>query len=53
MAADEVGPAIERLVDAYLALREGDSERFIDTYRRLGAAPFKRALYETPERHAA
>jgi sulfite reductase (NADPH) hemoprotein beta-component len=45
MSAAEVGPAIERLVDAYLARRTDDGERFIDTYRRLGAEPFKDALY--------
>jgi sulfite reductase (NADPH) hemoprotein beta-component len=48
-----VGPArtaaetidmIERIVDAYIALRL-DGERFLHTYRRLGAAPFKEAAY--------
>ncbi|MGI9408352.1 MAG: nitrite/sulfite reductase, partial [Hyphomicrobiaceae bacterium] len=46
---DEIGPAIERLVDAYLDLRQSDAEPFLTTYRRLGAAPFKAALY--PEQH--
>ncbi|WP_199555151.1 nitrite/sulfite reductase [Sandaracinobacteroides hominis] len=36
--------AVERLTDAYLEQRE-DGERFLDTYRRLGAAPFKYAVY--------
>ena len=44
-AADEVVPAIDRLIDAYLALRTGREERFIDCFRRLGAAPFRAALY--------
>lgn len=43
--ADEVVPAIDRLIDAYLELRESPEERFIDAYRRLGVAPFKAALY--------
>jgi sulfite reductase (NADPH) hemoprotein beta-component len=43
--ADAVPDAIERLVDAYLAKRESESERFIDAFRRLGEAPFKEALY--------
>ncbi len=43
--ADEVGPAMERLVARYLELRHGPQERFIDAYRRLGAEPFKQALY--------
>ena len=44
--ADRVVPAIERLVDAYLDLREGADEPFIDTYRRVGMEPFKAALYD-------
>jgi sulfite reductase (NADPH) hemoprotein beta-component len=43
--AEEVVPAIDRVVDAYLELRETADERFIDTYRRVGVAPFKAALY--------
>ncbi|WP_374636417.1 nitrite/sulfite reductase [Paracoccus sp. (in: a-proteobacteria)] len=43
--AEEVVPAIDRVVDAYLELRETPEERFIDTYRRVGVAPFKAALY--------
>lgn len=43
--AEEVVPAIDRLMRAYLELREGPQERFIDAYRRLGVAPFKAALY--------
>ncbi|MGC1487176.1 MAG: nitrite/sulfite reductase [Albidovulum sp.] len=44
-AYDEIVPAIERLLRAYLGLRENASETFIDAFRRLGAAPFKAALY--------
>ncbi len=44
--ADRIVPAIERLVDAYLDLREGADEPFIDTYRRVGMEPFKAALYD-------
>ena len=44
-AYDEIVPAIERLVLAYLDLRESREETFLETYRRLGAAPFKAALY--------
>jgi sulfite reductase (NADPH) hemoprotein beta-component len=43
-AHEEVADAVETIVDAYLARRE-DGERFIDTYRRIGAEPFKEALY--------
>ena len=44
--ADRIVPAIERLVDAYLDLREGADEPFIDTYRRVGMEPFNAALYD-------
>ena len=44
-AYDEIVPAIERLIAAYLDLRNSPDERFIDAYRRLGLAPFKAALY--------
>ncbi|MDE2239558.1 MAG: nitrite reductase [Rhodospirillales bacterium] len=43
---DKVPDAIEALVNAYLGVRE-PGERFIDTYRRLGAEPFKEAIYAT------
>ncbi|MEL7097898.1 MAG: nitrite/sulfite reductase [Pseudomonadota bacterium] len=46
----EIVPAIERIVDAYLAIREED-EPFIDTYTRVGMEPFKAALY--PEKAIA
>ncbi|MDU9003460.1 nitrite/sulfite reductase [Sedimentitalea todarodis] len=44
-SADDVIPAIERLVYAYLDLRKESSETFLQTYRRIGLAPFKSALY--------
>ncbi|MFZ7090521.1 nitrite/sulfite reductase [Primorskyibacter sp. 2E233] len=43
---DEIVPAIERLVGAYLEHREDSTETFLQTYRRLGMAPFKSALYD-------
>ncbi|TJZ90700.1 nitrite/sulfite reductase [Paracoccus gahaiensis] len=46
--AEEVVPAIDRLLRAYLEVRDDASERFIDAYRRLGPAPFKAALYPAP-----
>ncbi len=53
-AYDEIVPAIERLLRAYLDLRAARGESFLDAYRRLGPAPFKAALYETEaERDAA
>ena len=46
---DEIIPAIERLVQGYLAVREDASETFIEAYRRLGPDPFKAALYPAKE----
>ena len=47
-SADDLLPALERLIAAYLDLRSEPKETFLQTYRRLGATPFKAALY--PER---
>ncbi|WP_417673507.1 nitrite/sulfite reductase [Pseudodonghicola sp.] len=51
--ADEIVPAIERLIRAYLDLREDPEESFLATYRRLGDAPFKSALYDEGARTKA
>ncbi len=52
-AYDEIVPAIERLIAAYLARRAGPDESFLQAYRRLGAAPFKAALYPEEKAYAA
>jgi sulfite reductase (NADPH) hemoprotein beta-component len=41
---DGVVDAIDRVTDLYLAQRQ-EGERFLDTYRRLGMAPFKEVIY--------
>ncbi|ALH80093.1 nitrite/sulfite reductase [Sphingopyxis macrogoltabida] len=41
---DGIVDAIERVTDKYLAERT-DGERFVDTFRRVGMAPFKEAIY--------
>ena len=43
-AGHEVADAIEKILDTYLKLRNPDEE-FLAAYRRLGAKPFKEALY--------
>ena len=43
-AYDEVVDAVETLVDAYLENR-AEGEAFLETYRRLGAEPFREKLY--------
>ena len=52
-SADEIVPAVERLVFAYLDLRQAADETFLETYRRLGLAPFKAALYPEAKANAA
>ena len=42
---EEIVPAIERLINAYLDIRLDEGETFLQTYRRLGLKPFKAALY--------
>jgi sulfite reductase (NADPH) hemoprotein beta-component len=42
--SDEVTGAIDTLIGVYTRVRQG-SESFPETYRRVGAAPFKEALY--------
>jgi sulfite reductase (NADPH) hemoprotein beta-component len=44
-AAEQVPDAIEKIVQTYLNLRSGKEETFLAAYRRLGAQPFKDALY--------
>jgi len=45
-AGDEVPDAVEKIVTTYLALRQ-EGETFLAACRRLGAEPFKEALYAT------
>ncbi|UTP41135.1 nitrite/sulfite reductase [Phenylobacterium sp. LH3H17] len=44
LPANRVAEAIDVLVDVYLRERQGE-ERFLDTVRRTGVAPFKEAVY--------
>lgn len=44
-SADELMPALDRLIDAYLAIRIDPNETFADAVNRLGTEPFQEALY--------
>ncbi len=44
VATEKVPETVETIVNTYIANRT-EGEAFIDTYRRLGAAPFKEAVY--------
>ena len=52
-SADDILPAIERIVYAYLDLRADADETFAQTYARVGLDPFKVALYEQDKAYAA
>ncbi|MDD2741660.1 MAG: nitrite/sulfite reductase [Rhodocyclaceae bacterium] len=45
LSASEAPGAITRIIDVYLKQRHAD-ERFIDTFDRIGIAPFKERVYE-------
>jgi sulfite reductase (NADPH) hemoprotein beta-component len=51
-ASDEVTDAIETIVDTYIGLRQSKDENFLSAYRRVGAQPFKEALYGSVEKAA-
>ncbi|NTF32152.1 nitrite/sulfite reductase [Rhizobium skierniewicense] len=42
---EKVTDAVETIVDTYLGLRLSKEETFLQAYRRVGAQPFKEALY--------
>jgi sulfite reductase (NADPH) hemoprotein beta-component len=44
LPAAKVAEAVEQMVEVYLKERK-DGERFVDTFRRTGVAPFKEAVY--------
>jgi sulfite reductase (NADPH) hemoprotein beta-component len=49
MASAEVAPAIERMIERYVALREHEDETFIDVLERTGIEPFKESAYATSD----
>jgi sulfite reductase (NADPH) hemoprotein beta-component len=42
---EDIVPAVERIIETYLALRLDRGEDFLKAYARLGIEPFKAALY--------
>jgi sulfite reductase (NADPH) hemoprotein beta-component len=45
LTEQEIAPAVERVLEAYVGLRRAPDERFLDVYRRVGDQPFKEAVY--------
>ena len=48
-SVDELMPALDRLIDAYLDLRSDVHETFAGAVKRLGTGPFQEALYVVDE----
>ncbi len=44
---DEIAPAVQKIIDVYLRMRNSEDETFLACYRRIGMAPFKAELYAT------
>ena len=52
LAQDEIVDAIEKVLGRYLDVRESADERFLETVRRVGFAPFVDAVYGAEEQAA-
>jgi sulfite reductase (NADPH) hemoprotein beta-component len=50
--ADEIPNVMTSIIDTYVGQRS-EEESFIETYRRLGVAPFKEAAYKNARAKAA
>ena len=46
-SSEDVVDAVETVVNTYMTMRRDKAEDFLSTYRRVGMAPFKQALYES------
>jgi sulfite reductase (NADPH) hemoprotein beta-component len=44
---DQVAETIGKLLEVYVRERDGDSEQFLQTVRRIGVDPFRERVYET------
>lgn len=49
---EEIVPAVSRILIRYLEIREDRNDTFLDVYRRVGADPFKDALYQDEKTEA-
>ena len=45
-STETVVEAVETVIETYIEIRTSPAEPFLETYRRVGMAPFKEALYE-------
>ena len=51
VAKNDVAETLDRLIRVYLEQRQED-ERFVDTFRRIGVAPFKARVYAPADQAA-
>ncbi len=42
---DDIGDAVQKIIEVYLERRDSEDESFLGAYRRVGMAPFKARLY--------
>lgn len=42
---EDIGDAVQRIIEVYLERRDSEDETFLGAYRRVGMAPFKARLY--------
>ncbi|TDU32884.1 sulfite reductase (NADPH) hemoprotein beta-component [Panacagrimonas perspica] len=42
---EDIGDAVQRIIEVYLERRDSEDETFLGAYRRIGMAPFKARLY--------
>jgi sulfite reductase (NADPH) hemoprotein beta-component len=52
-AAGDVPDVVEKLIHCYLAHRDSEAERFIDTVQRISVEPFKEKLYGKAQQGSA
>ena len=47
-SSEEIILAIEKIINVYLSNRRNKRQTFLQTFKRIGIEPFKKALYDSP-----
>ena len=47
-SSEEIISAIEKIINVYLSNRRNKRQTFLQTFKRIGIEPFKKALYDSP-----
>ena len=53
VARADIPEVIEKLIEGYLAHRDSEAERFIDTVQRIGVEPIKEKVYGKADHRSA